>query len=85
MPGFHDSVFYQNFPSYQQMREFHGYPMKVKRLSDKDESIESDEASRKSDENGSEIDEDVETTPVENNESKKDKFWNMAPLLNDPS
>ncbi|GJT55776.1 hypothetical protein Tco_0990830 [Tanacetum coccineum] len=58
---------------------------KVKRLSDEDESIESDEESRNSDENGSEIDEDVETTPVENNESKKDKFWNMDPLLNDQS
>nr|GEX07393.1 hypothetical protein [Tanacetum cinerariifolium] len=89
MPEFPGSGFYQNFPSYQQMHGFPGYPMyvsgfpgkvigsvfeKVKRLSGKDESSESDEESSEYDEEGSEYDEDAETTPVENNKTKKDKF-----------
>nr|GFB13272.1 transposase, MuDR, MULE transposase domain protein [Tanacetum cinerariifolium] len=43
---------------------------KVKRLSDEDESSESDE--------------DAETTPVANKNFKEDKFWNMPPLLKTP-
>ncbi|GJX17955.1 transposase, MuDR, MULE transposase domain protein [Tanacetum coccineum] len=108
MLGFPGSIFYQHFPSYQQMHGFPGnlmyvpgfpgYPTqdpqsdsadhkkqsfrekvmgsvsgKVKRLSGEDES-------RKSDEEGSEYD-DTETTPVENKKCKKDKFWNMPPIL----
>nr|GEV77892.1 hypothetical protein [Tanacetum cinerariifolium] len=33
---------------------------------------------------GSESDEDDETTPVENNNCKVDKFWSMPPLLKTP-
>ncbi|GKC17377.1 hypothetical protein Tco_1014159, partial [Tanacetum coccineum] len=47
---------------------------KVKRLSGEDESSESDDESSESDEDGSE-----ETTPVENKNCKKNKFWNMPP------
>nr|GEW61700.1 reverse transcriptase domain-containing protein [Tanacetum cinerariifolium] len=54
---------------------------KVKRLSGEDETSEFDEEIRKSDEDGSESDEDAKMTPVEKNKSKKDKFWNMHPLL----
>ncbi|GKA12284.1 hypothetical protein Tco_0691830 [Tanacetum coccineum] len=87
MAKFPGSGFYQNFPSYQQMHGFPGYPMYVfgfpgypmldpqlKRLSGEDESSESDEESSEYHEEGSESDEDAETTPVENNETKKDKF-----------
>nr|GEV96830.1 hypothetical protein [Tanacetum cinerariifolium] len=43
---------------------------KVKRLSDEDESSESDE--------------DAETTPIANKNFKEDKFWNIPPLLKTP-
>nr|GEY51564.1 hypothetical protein [Tanacetum cinerariifolium] len=43
---------------------------KVKRLSDEDESSESDE--------------DAKTTPAMNKNFKEDKFWNMPPLLKTP-
>nr|GEW57020.1 hypothetical protein [Tanacetum cinerariifolium] len=57
---------------------------KVKRLYSEDESSEFDDESRKSDKEDSELDEDVKTTPVENKNCKKDKFWNMPPLLKTP-
>nr|GEV41405.1 hypothetical protein [Tanacetum cinerariifolium] len=57
---------------------------KVKRLYGEDKSSESDDESSESNEESSECDEDVEATPVENKNCKKDKFWNMPPLLKTP-